>query len=271
MTGAFWRCLLAVAGLFGLAAATLAFAHASPRFDLPGSGPAGLSGTIESMQAVPGGSFSAVKLSGRQELYLLSGNGRFVLRGPVFDLWQGRELGSVEEIREAASTLNLAGLGVVWSDLEPTILGEGQDEVVVFVDPLCPHCRTLVDQARALVEAEPRRWRFVLLAIPMLGNRSGEVVRNLHCAEDQSAARRALIEHRFGPPLPERANCDLGPAQRRWVLARLLGLEGVPFTVRPDGRTMSGAGADFAAWLRASGPRLAGAPAQPAAGAVVRR
>lgn len=243
--------LLAVAGF----AAPLS---AQPRqFDLPGTGAAGLTGQIESIQLIPGGAFSAVKLTGRNELYMLSANGRFVLRGPVYDLWQGRELGSVEDIRAATATVNLSGLRVVMADLQPTVLGEGEDEVVIFIDPLCPYCQRLVSEARALVEAEPRRWRIVLLAFPLLGNQSGVVVRNLHCATDQEAARRALLEHRFAPLLAERQDCDLGPAQRRIVLARMLGVEGVPFTVRPDGRTVQGLPPDFVAWLRASGPRLA--------------
>lgn len=260
-----WR--HAVAGLV-LAAVLLAphaGAQAQAAFNLPGNGPTGLNGQIESIERIPGGSFSAVKLSNRGELYMLSANGRFVLRGPVYDLWQGRELASVEEIREAAQTLNLAGLGVVWNDLAPTVIGEGEAEVVVFIDPHCPHCQTLLTQIGRLAAAEPRSWRFMILPVPMLGNRSATTVRNLACATDQAAARRALLEHRFEPALPERADCDLAPAQKRWVLARLLQLEGVPFTIRPDGRSLSGAPQDFAAWLRQSGPRLAGRAVAPGA------
>lgn len=234
----------------------------APSGAVPGGGPAAMAGQIESIQLVPGGQFSAVKLQGRGELYLLSANGRFAVRGPVYDLWQGRDLGTVDEIREAAQTVSLSGLRVVMDELDPATVGTGPDEVVVFVDPNCPYCRALVEQARALDRAEPGRWRFTFLAFPLLGPQSGAVVRNLQCAQDREAARAALLDHARpanARPLPERPDCDLAPAQRRLVLARMLGVEGVPYTIRPDGRVVQGLPPDFAAWLRASGPRLAAA------------
>ena len=45
---------------------------------------------IEATRQLPAGSFSAVKVKGRQELYFLSGDGRILIKGSAYDLWSGR-------------------------------------------------------------------------------------------------------------------------------------------------------------------------------------
>ncbi|MFZ6765069.1 DsbC family protein [Pseudoroseomonas sp. WGS1072] len=245
-----------------LAAALLSIASAqaqqppnSPSFGFsPGTGPAGLNGQIESIERMPGGQFSAVKLNNREGLYFLSSNGRWVLRGNIYDLWQGRELDNLADLRSAAQTVSLSGLGVVWNDLRPTVMGEGERETVVFIDPHCPYCQQLMSQINALVEADPRAYKFVILAVPLLGDRSARTVRNLGCASDQGAARAAMISHRYEPELAEVPNCDLGPMQKRFVLARLIGLEGVPYLIRSDGRPQAGLPPNLALWLSQAGP-----------------
>ena len=52
--------------------------------------------------------------------------------------------------------------------------------VVAFVAPGCPHCQSLIEQARALGE----RYRFLLLPIPA-GGQGGAIIRALACAADK--------------------------------------------------------------------------------------
>ena len=84
------------------------------------------------------------------ELLFLSDNGRYALRGPALDLWHGARLVSFEETIRLAGRIDLARLKLDVGDLGAIDLGEGP-EVVVFVDPLCPHCAALYAELQALV------------------------------------------------------------------------------------------------------------------------
>lgn len=212
------------------------------------AGPHGFDGRIESIERVPGGSFAALQLRGSSQLYFVSGNGRFVVRGELYDIWQGRPVQSVAELRDAAATVNLKGFAGIWPSLMPFTLGTGKLQEVVFVDPYCPYCAKLLTQIQAL--AAEGSYQFLIVPVPLLGQRSVDAVRNLVCAQDQAAAAQALLLHQYDPPPAQAGHCDPAPLNRRLVLARLLQIDAVPFVIRSDGRTVTGLPPDFLGFLR---------------------
>lgn len=237
--------------LLGLLAAAPALAQPAPPWPLLRQGPqAEAVRGIEASQQLPGGSFAAVKVTGRDGLYFLSGDGRILIKGTAFDLWNGRALASLEEVRRAAGSLDLAGFSSIWPQLDPLPLGGGAVSVVAFVAPGCPHCQELIDQARGLAD----RYRFLFLPIPAGGD-SGAVVRTLACAEDRPAAAAAYLRHALDAATPQDPGCNLEAVQRRVITARMLGVKSVPWIVRGDGRLSGGLPADLAGWLAAGGTR----------------
>lgn len=199
-------------------------------------------GQIESMVSLPISGMKAVESSGR--IVFLSDSGRFVIDGTLYDAWSRQSLTTVDAIREAANTLDLKRLGLDMDDLQPLKTGAGDKQVLVFVDPRCPHCHALLQQALQLTET----YTFQLLPVPVLGPDSERQVRQLACASDRAAAAHALVSGRV-KGLVQAEDCDLQPMQRTLVTAQILGVQGVPFVIAPDGRVSRGRPDDLAAWL----------------------
>lgn len=223
-------------------AAWVSEAHADPAL-APGSP---LSGGIAEMAIIPGGEWRAVRVTGSTDLYFISGNGRWVVKGRAHDLWAGRDLADFEAVRASTRTVALQGLARLWDDLEPITFGRGETEIVVFADPACLHCEALIHDLRRFEAG----YRFLVLQIPLMGPESGRTVQALHCAEDEDVARTALLAGERGLGLAQRPGCDLAPLQRRLVTAQLIGLRGVPFMVHTgDGRFVEGRPDDLGRWL----------------------
>lgn len=184
------------------------------------------------------------------ELLFLSDNGRYALRGRALDLWHGARLVSFEETIRLAGRIDLARLKLDVGDLGAIDLGEGP-EVVVFVDPLCPHCAALYAELQALLGT----YRFRLVPVPVLGEDSQRAVLALAClsGSDPGKAREALLGSQTAG-LPEATtDCGQGTAQRALIAAQILGIRGTPFLIAPDGRMRQGRPEDLAAWLRGEG------------------
>lgn len=232
----------------GLALAAALVLAASAAVADPAQAPGSpLRGGIAEMIELPGGSWRAVRASGGEALYFMSGNGRWVVRGRAYDLWAGKELPDFEAVRTSTRTVAFSGLGDLWAELDPIAFGRGETEIIVFADPLCPHCEALIRRLQALAAD----YRVLVLQIPLLGAESGRIVQALHCAADREAARAALLAGDPGLGLQRRDTCDLGPLQRRLVTAQLIGVRGVPFMIHgKTGRFIEGAPEDLARWLR---------------------
>ena len=201
---------------------------------------------IDAMASLPVTGIKAVESDGR--LLFMSDNGRFVIDGTLYDVWAQQPLTSLTLIRSAGDRLDLRRLGLPLDDLQALTLGEGAEEVLIFVDPRCPHCHALLKQAGQLQS----RYTFRILPVAVLGPESEQQVRQLGCALEPAAALLALTSGRF-TGLPQRADCDLAPLQRTLVTAQLLGVQGVPFIVAPDGRISRGRPHSLREWLEFPG------------------
>ena len=240
---------LPLALLLLLTAATAHAAPSTPLAPLQRGPEAQALRQIEATRPLPGASFSAVKVTGRQDLYFLSGDGRILIKGTAYDLWSGQTLSTIEDVAEATTRINLDGFAAIWPQLDPIKLGQGPNTVVAFVAPGCPHCQSLIEQARALGE----RYRFLLLPIPA-GGQGGAIIRALACAADKPAATTAFLRHESLAGIAQAPGCNVEAAQRRLITAQLLGVKAVPWIVRSDGTLSSGMPPDLAAWLAAGSP-----------------
>ena len=200
---------------------------------------------ISGMQRLPVAGMQMVQ-AGERVLFV-SANGRYVFTGPAWDLWHGAKLESLGEGARLAERIDLKRLGLDPATLGALDLGSGESDVVVFVDPRCPHCRSLLDQLPGLAE----RYRFRLVPLPVLGPDSETAVARLGCLaeQDPEAAREALLADGLDElPAPE-GTCGQTAAQRALVTAQLLGIAGVPYLIAPDGRLQQGVPADLESWL----------------------
>jgi thiol:disulfide interchange protein DsbC len=201
---------------------------------------------IESIVAMPIGALKAVVSNG--ELLYISDSGRYVLRGTLFDAWERKPIKSIEEVRESVNHVHLDRMGIQVAELGPLTYGTGRERITVFVDPKCPWCAKLMKQVKDKPELA-KQYTFDFIAIPVLGPASQRLVRELGCATDRQAALNALMREDYGKPLEQNKSCDLKPIQKAMTTAQILGIHGVPYTIRADGMVSRGLPADLIGWL----------------------
>lgn len=235
-----------------LALAVLGMASIAPA--LTQAGPAQFTGSplegvnIEAIQELPMGGFKAVKADG--QLFFISDSGRFVFRGELYDVWNTKKLDTMEAVLNATSRIQFSNFNIDPNDdLGAFTYGEGDKEVVVFVDPNCPYCHELLNS----LEQAKDDYKFSIVMIPVMGNDSGKRVRSIGCATDRNEAFGKLISGSAPYGLEQVENCDLKPFQKALVTAKMFGVQGVPFIIAPDGRLKRGNPKNLKAFLEGDG------------------
>ncbi|MFE8034496.1 DsbC family protein [Thiohalocapsa marina] len=235
--------------------ATVALALVATGSQAAPSLPAPLSGLAAPMEAsvqLPGTGVQMIEADGQQ--FFLAGNGRYVLTGPAWDLWHGERLASVAEASALAGRIDLTRLPLDGAELGAFRIGAGRGAdaassptpeapVWVFVDPLCPHCRDLLQT----LNAEGIEANVVLL--PIGGKASVQAARQIHCAADRAVAWSALLQATSADLPAPAPDCDTQPLVRALITAQLLGVEQVPLLIAPDGRLHQGVPEPLQAWL----------------------
>lgn len=192
------------------------------------------------------GMMAAVK---NGKLAFVSSNGRFVFQGKVYDVWNGKDLETLDDVRHAYNYMNLKKLDFRADMLKPYVVGNGAKEVIGFFDPYCPSCHLLIEDARK--ESE---YTFKFIPIPVMGDASIKAIRFAFCSADKEKAEEILMGKVKPENLPddEFPDCDTTAIAKRVVTTQILGLQGVPFMVRDDGLVRSGyIKGDLNKWLKA--------------------
>lgn len=203
-------------------------------------------GSVKEMVKLPVSGMVAATSDEFDGMIFMSENGRYVIRGQLYDIWATRPLNDMAEIRESATRISFDGLNLNLDDLGPLTYGNGPEKVTIFVDPNCPACQ------RVLKAMEPLagKYTFRIMVIPALGGDSERRTVALSCAADRQAAARLLVAHADPQGLAQMDACNREPIARRMVTASLIGVKHVPFLIAADGRTHNGAPADLALFLQ---------------------
>lgn len=216
---------------------------------LAGSVQAGPFGSIQSVKSLP---IQGVKMiESDKGIFFVSENGRFVWKGPLYDMWNGRPVKEMGDVEQVVNHVNLRKIGVNPDELSTLTIGTGALEEVMFISSACPHCLKMVKQATKLGE----KYRFKVVLIPM-GKKSMEQTRQLLCAKDQGRAVQALVTGNYDGL--GAGDCPVPSLSRTLVAARVMGIRSVPYFIRHDGRVHSGEINDLAGWLVAAGRKSAG-------------
>ena len=178
-----------------------------------------INGQITASEQLPNPFTHAVELAGRDGIAFISQNGRFVIRGMVFDMWTGKTLSSLSDIRDSKTSVNLNELGISDEDVDPFVVGTGPAKVTLFVDPLCPYCAQVFDEIAADPSLEDE-YTFVIFTVPFLGDDSSRAVTALSCAKDRARAVEALLAHdRRWMQTVDTTGCDLEPIMKRTIMS----------------------------------------------------
>lgn len=199
-------------------------------------------GTIKSVKSLP---IQGVKIiESDKGVFFVSENGRFAWKGPIYDLWNGKNVATIADADTVVNHIDIKKIGLDPDQLATLTMGKGDKEEIIFVSSDCPHCRKLLEQAVGLGD----QYRFKVVLVPM-GPKSMEHTKQILCTKDQQVAVKALVSGKFEGLGSGECGSDLKSLQHTLVAARILGLRSVPFMIRHDGKVQTGAVKDLAGWL----------------------
>lgn len=200
--------------------------------------------SIEDVIRLPIGNLAAVS-DNEGTIMFVADSGRYAITGSLIDLWEGKILTSMAEIKESVNKMDVRGSGIDIDELNTISLGHGPKEIIIFVDPVCPTCTTLIADAQKLVD----KYTFKLVVVPAFGENSNVLAQRLFCAANPQQRLQALITG-SAASLAVRPNCDLGKYEQTLMLAHLLSIDGVPFIISEVDRHFRGRPANLEKWLQ---------------------
>jgi len=168
-------------------------------------------------------------MSGSQ-LYYVSGDGKYLLKGNLYDLQQKRNLSEVQRAAARDKILN----ALPASDYIEFAPKHPKHTIYVFTDVTCPFCRKLHSQ---IGELNKGGLAVRYLAFPRNGIKSHaykEMV-SVWCAADRQSA---LTEAKLGKKLPTR-QCK-NPVKKDFNLGQDMGVHGTPTIYTADGKSLGG-------------------------------
>jgi hypothetical protein len=196
---------------------------------------------IEAMKPLPADGFQVVQSQGR--LLLVSTNGHYVVMGRILDLWNGIEVHAVADV-ERTERIPLAHLGLSARQLGGVSVGksEQRESVTVFLDPGSSQSQQILPRLRELASTH----RVDLVFVPALAERAA-VARALICHPE--AVAPFFNNTRLPEPQAEGDPCGVAELQRARVTVQLLGIHTLPFSIAPNGATLSGAPTEYAQFI----------------------
>jgi thiol:disulfide interchange protein DsbC len=202
------------------------------------------SNKLDSIVTLPIKSLKAVEANG--EIMFMSENGRFVLRGQLYDIWYKDSIDTPAEIEDAATRIHFKRMAANLDDYNTLTIGTGKEEVVAFVDPLCSICHKLMKDAQGL----GLKYTFKFIVVPALGDESNKLARRVFCAANRKDALHAFMSKTL-ETLEQKKTCDTKQYDMTLMMAHLLDIQAVPFVVAPDGRPSLGRPSNLKQWLEA--------------------
>lgn len=244
------KCILRVFSIFLF----VATAHAQQlpastkpiKSPVPAQGSAKTAPKLDAIATIPVSKLQAVEKNG--EIFFLSENGRFVVRGQITDVWAKKPLTTMNEIKYAASHVDVDVMGLPLDEMNTITIPGGKKRLIVFVDPQCSYCKAFLKD----VDRHKDKYTFKIVVVPALGDKSNELSKSLFCAADKSNAFSFLMQDKLGT-MPQKPNCDTKYYDLTLTMAQLFGVQQIPFFIAPDGRFKPGTGPAFWQWVEGQG------------------
>ena len=198
-------------------------------------------GKIDQFKKMPISGLAMVETNNKT--YIVSDNGRYVLKGEMFDLWSGKGIKTIEDI-SIMNSIPVSKLKQALPSLAKYSFGKGEKEIYIFVDPNCPYCKQLIDDIKFVDD-----YKFTLIILPILGDKSTTSSTALWCAKDQKKALASLLNFGGYLNLEQNKNCNTDPLKKSLITAQVFGIDRVPYIIRWDGQVRQGVPQDLAQYL----------------------
>lgn len=189
-------------------------------------------------------------IESENQIYYVSSNGRYVLIGQMYDLWNKTTLDSMDQIEESATRIHLDKMNFKISDLNMLQLGTGDKDIVAFIDP---NGKPSIDFVKKVIENKDSsfsKFTFKFVIIPALGDNSNIIAKKIFCVKDVKShdeILQLLINNQINSlPIPE---CNTQNYDKTLVTATILQIQEVPFIIANDGRFSKGLPNKLPEWL----------------------
>lgn len=167
-------------------------------------------------------------------VFYVTGDGRFMLRGQIIDLENDRNLTSERHQQLVRRQIDSVGEQnmIVYQPSQ----GPAQHSITVFTDTTCAYCRQLHLGLMELIEQYPVKVRYLMFPRAGLNANSAETLRNIWCAADP---QQAMTAAKRGGRVAQRSESCEPPIEQHYTLAREIGVSGTPYMLVDD-RIVSG-------------------------------
>ncbi len=156
--------------------------------------------------------------------------GKYIFLGELKEIASQRNF--TQELVHESSKITFSRLPI--SDALLLQRGNGSKKLALFLDPLCPHCKSLLTELSKIDDTSVH-----IFLVGMLGPESKDVSTDLLCAVQPLAALDAWMSKSAKPKKNRCARRSL--VQRNETLAKRHLINVVPTVVFPDGSKLEGA------------------------------
>jgi thiol:disulfide interchange protein DsbC len=167
--------------------------------------------------------------------YLISGDGRYVFQGSLIDVWNGRVLANVGELKAFKERVDFKYLGISSKKMFTLSLGMGTDEIFIFSDPNCGVCHKLFGKIKKLALIK-KNFKVHAVITPLLHKTSMAKSKALAsiAQKDPKAAMDAFINNSVS--VDGTSDQSVPGIQYNLLVARALSIQNFPFIVNSRGR-----------------------------------
>lgn len=168
-----------------------------------------------------------------QKMYLVSENGRYVVSGDLYDNLNQQRVDNPFQFVQTKKTVNSDALANI-VDTNGLTIGYGEKHLVIFADPNCRPCHTLIENATSLPADE---YKTTIVVLPLLGESSARKAESIYCLDDPEKRIDALLG---AHPFEDVPVCSSDSIQRATRAAAMVGVLAVPTLVTPSGSVTQG-------------------------------
>lgn len=197
---------------------------------------------VDGVRKLPVSGLSMIEAGGK--MFIVSDNGRIVITGKIYDMWNGVEMKGIEDADRYSSKIDLKKLGLNIEELNPFSIGSGKSEVIIFIDPNCTDCYKLLQSAFKLPNHT-----FKVILLPILNVNSVEKAKRAICHTDKAMVTKAIFDNEWDKIPAAAKDCSTLAINKAIVIAKIFGMTGIPFLIGPGGATSNTAPKDLAAWI----------------------
>jgi thioredoxin-related protein len=184
--------------------------------------------------------------------YLISEDGRYVFQGEFFDVWNGRKISSVQEMKYFKNRVDFNFLGIKPEKMFSLEIGSGEKKAYVFAEPGCFYCHKLAKEIIELSEINDE-FKVYFIIVPISSEKSIQKTREIFeiAQNDKKKALECFISDSCGNAnqnLKEEFTYDSIDYNR--LVAKALSINKFPFAINPEGIVSVGMPEDIFFFLR---------------------